>query len=133
MPSSTGQTDITGTQHYTFGIGHPKMDVTQSPPSADYTPVTDLSATSLTLVKAHVGNVIRTSSASAIAITLPSDTVGAFDTDTTSMQTIGIYVGGAGVPTVTGSGATLVGTAPTMAQYGMYGITRVGADTWAWM
>lgn len=133
MPSSTGQTDITGVQHYVFGIGHPNTNGTQSPPSADYTPVTDLSTTALTLVKAHVGNVIRTSSGSAIAITLPSDTVGGFDTDTTTIQTIAIYVGGAGVPTVTGSGATLVGTAPTMAQYGLYGINRVAADTWAWM
>lgn len=72
------------------------------------------------------------SCASGITITLPNDaTLGI--TDTAYAPSIAIYAAGAVVPTLDVSAVTMRGTAPTVAQYGLYGIVRVGANEWAYV
>jgi hypothetical protein len=74
--------------------------------------------------------VVRATSGSAIALTVPDDTV----FNSTAALTIAAFQGGAGAVTfAAGSGVTLRGTAPTPAQYAVYGVMRVGANEWAYL
>lgn len=72
------------------------------------------------------------SCASGVAITIPTDaTLGI--TDATFAPTIALYCAGAIPFTLVTMGLTMRGTAPTIAQYGFYGIKRVGANEWAYL
>lgn len=87
-------------------------------------------ASSKTITQADFETIL--SCASAITLTLPNDaTLGI--TDTSYAPSIAIYAAGATVPTLDVSAVTMRGTAPTVAQYGMYGIVRVGANEWAYV
>lgn len=65
----------------------------------------------------------------AVTITIPSDAVGKF----IDGAAIGFYQATAGAITITGSGATIRGTAPTAAQYLTFGLIRVAANEWAYL
>lgn len=76
---------------------------------------------------------IIASSGSAIVITVENDAT-LLLTDNTEVQSIGLYWAGVGEASFTaGTGVTIRGTAPTIAQYGTIGIMRVGANEWAYL
>ncbi len=85
---------------------------------------------SRTLTQADFETIL--SCASAITLTLPNDTTLGI-TDTSYAPSVAIYAAGATAPTLDVSAVTMRGTAPTVAQYGMYGIVRVGANEWAYV
>ena len=86
-------------------------------------------AASKTLNSSDLEQILDVSAAA--TLTIPSDTVlGLAATDRVS---VGAYQQTAGAVTWAGSGATLRGTAPTAAQYGVTGLVHVGANEWAYL
>ena len=103
--------------------------LSQAPTATGTTALTDTTA-SRVLSPADVDTVVRATSGSAIALTVPDDTV----FNSTAAITIAVFQGGAGAVTfAAGSGVTLRGTAPVTAQYAIYAIMRVGANEWAYL
>ena len=125
-----GSATITGTQHYFLGIGHPKFEN-----AFEAFPVVGVSQimivpTSRSLTADDFEKEL--SLASAVALTIPTDTVLGI-TDATYSPTVAMYCAGATPFTLVTTGLTMRGTAPTIAQYGWYGIKRVGANEWAYL
>ena len=83
------------------------------------------------LVKADIETMIKCNSASAVVISVTTDAVGGFrDRDTVALYQAG--AGAASFAPIDGS-VTIRGTMPTIAQFGMMGIVRVGANEWAYI
>lgn len=90
----------------------------------------NIAAASRILTASDVETIVKCNSASAVVLTILSDALGGFN----GMACIGLYQAGAGAGSFSaGSGVTLRGTAPTIAQYGFMGIVRVGANEWAYL
>lgn len=70
--------------------------------------------------------------ASGITITVPTDATLAIS-DPLFAPVVVFYCPGAVVPTFVTTGLTFNNAAPTFAQYGLYGIKRVGANRWMWL
>lgn len=71
------------------------------------------------------------SAASGIALTIPTDAVLGIKVD--EAPTVAIYAAGASSFTLVTTGLTMVGTQPTFAEGGLYGLQRVGANTWKYL
>lgn len=89
-------------------------------------------ASSRSLNSNDFDKVLVCDSASVITITVNADNL--IGTTTPQNVVVALYMAGAGVPAfAAGTGVTIRGTAPTLAQYGTMGIMRVGANEWAYI
>lgn len=87
-----------------------------------------------TLTAADVGPTLRFNSGSTAVLTVPSDaTLGVVGSKVGNSQIV-VYVQGAGVPTFTGSGSTIQGTAPSgLAQFSTIVLNHTGnANEWSY-
>lgn len=76
------------------------------------------------------GKVLICNSASAITITIESDTASGWNGN----EAIAIYQMGAGASAfAAGAGVTIQGTAPTATQYTTNGVYRVAANEWTYL
>jgi hypothetical protein len=73
----------------------------------------------------------RSNSSSAVALTIPQDTVlGITGNEAASLS---FYMGGTGaISFVAGSGVTVRGTPPTVEQYGLLFLFRIGTNEWSY-
>lgn len=88
-------------------------------------------AGSLTLAAQHVDALLDVSAAA--TLTIPTDQVLGISGSAYRATIVAYQVGVGAVAWAAGAGVTLVGTAPTAAQYLTTGVMRVSSNTWAYL
>lgn len=89
-------------------------------------------ATSITLAESNIDQVLDVTAAA--TLTIPLDSVLLKTSDADNRSTFIAYQTSAGAVTwAAGAGVTLVGTAPTAAQYLTTAVMHVGANTWVYL